>query len=395
MKVGIISQSPTLTTGFGVTTKVIADYLYKAKCKVACFGIDQIGETFDRNSYPYSIWTVGGLDLAKTFKSYLSFFKPDLLIVNFDIMNVGRWYAIIQASGYKGKLYAHMVLDGTPFLMADLRFLNEFARIIVPTRHTQNYLISKNILNVAYAHHGVNTDFFHPISNKEFLKKSIGISNKKIIGCFARNTERKQQAKILQAISILVNDLKFTDFVFYFHCNPLDHLNSWNLISIAKELDIEEYVYFPKDLTDQLRGTPLNDSLHSNGITRIEDLSLVQRIGICDLCVNIPFCGGFELLNLEVQACGIPLIGTDDKGNMAEILTQGSVLIEASEVQIWKTGAYQYLVNARMLAQNVYNLMFDEASLQALSQAALQNAKQFSWKYLEKELDLVIKTAAL
>ncbi|MBN8567867.1 MAG: glycosyltransferase family 4 protein [Flavobacteriales bacterium] len=382
--IGIISQSPTLTTGFGITTKKIADFLHAKGYQVSCFGIDQIGETFERNNFMYKIWTVGGTDVHKTFLDYLKFTKPSSLFINFDIVSIGRWYSIIKASGFSGKLYAYLILDGTPFLLADLSFLKEFAKIIVPTKHVQNYLESLGLRNVYYAPHGVDPHFY-PIGNKKEIRRKLNLHKKKLVGCFGRNTERKQQSKVLQAINVLVNEMNMKDYLFYFHCNPFDTLNSWNLNLIARKLKIEKYICFPQDLSNQLSGVPLSDIKKS--INKIEDLNLVERIGICDLCVNIPFSGGFELLNLEIQACGVPLISTNDNGNIAEIVGKGGILLNSEETQIWRTGADIYFISAKLLAETISLLISDRKAKSTLSNAGRKNAAKYNWEILRKTLN--------
>ena len=128
-RIGIISQSPTLKTGFGTTTKIIAEGLVARNFYVICFGIDQIGETFERADYNYKIWTVGHTDLYKAVELFLETENLDVIIINFDIVNVGRYYHLIQKSGFTKKVIAHLVLDGTPFLYGDLKFLENFFKL--------------------------------------------------------------------------------------------------------------------------------------------------------------------------------------------------------------------------------------------------------------------------
>jgi hypothetical protein len=59
MKIGMISEAPFLSTGFGVTGNQIAQSLAFAGHDISYFGIGAIGEIFDRSLYPYKIWTVG------------------------------------------------------------------------------------------------------------------------------------------------------------------------------------------------------------------------------------------------------------------------------------------------------------------------------------------------
>jgi glycosyltransferase involved in cell wall biosynthesis len=386
-RIAIISQSPTLTTGFGVTTKAIADFLSTLNHEVTCFGIDQMGETFERKKYNYKIWTVGGLDLHKSFYSFLKHVNPEIVVVNFDIVTVGRWYSTIKSLKYKGKLYTYVIFDGTPFLLAPLDFLNDFQKVIVPTLHTKNYLLSKNIQNVVYAPHGVDLSTFIPIANKFELRKKLKLHEKILIGCFGRNTERKQQAKILQAIKILVENYPISNYQFYFHCTKIDNLKSWNLELVSQELGIEKYVYFPKDLKNQLDGISVSKS--DLNLHQIEDLGLVQRIGICDLCINIPFCGGFEILNLEVQACGVPLITTNDKGNIAEIVGKECITVDTDNIHIWATGAYQYFVNEKVLADTIYQTLSNENILRNQSFTGRKNAEGYTWDLLNEQLILL------
>lgn len=229
--------------------------------------------------------------------------------------------------------------------------------------------------NIVCVPHGVDNNYFVPLKRKNILKKENKFSDKIIIGCFGRNTERKQQPKVLEAIKILREKYNLKNIICYLHCDPIDALASWNLLNIAKYYTVDDIVYFKA-----------NAKVAGDYLTAFPELTLAEKVGICDLCINIPFCGGFELHNIEIQSCGVPLLTTNDYGNISEIVNESAILLNAEHTGMWRTGAKQYFISADLIAETVNSLFNNKDLLNQLSLKGIENAKKYKWSNLQKEI---------
>jgi len=399
MKVAIISEPPPLTTGFGRTCGQLVKALVSKSHEVVCFGMGLAGEVFDREMYPCRIWATGKASsskLAIPFETFLQFEQPDVIIVNFDLATARKWVERCLAINPKIPIISHLVIDGLPVPLEHIGFLRLLSGIIVPTITTRNFLINNGIKNVVYAPHGIETSVFKALKSREALRKQACIGNKFVVGLFGRNTERKQHVRLMQAIAILT-EMGLDDILLYLHCDPHDTgLASWDLEFVSENLGIGNVTLFPSLGFDQLLGIPYEPERETSNSTVAskkaftESYSYVERMNCCDVIVNCSFCGGFELGIIETQACGVPLIATDDHGVIREVVGGGGYLLEAVDVGIWKTGAKQYFLSPSSIAEAMLTVKKDAMLRSELINRGLENVKKYSWTYLHEAVnDLV------
>ena len=395
MKIGVISEAPTLKTGFGTTCSVLVSALASNGHEVAVFGIGAFGETFNRSSYPAKIWAVGKSS-EHTFgylSDFLTYEKPNALLLNSDIVAVNRWLTLCKAIGWKGPVVAHMVLDGLPINPEYLTSLAELTHIITPTNTGAIYLKRVGISKVTTVPHGVDLEVFRPLPDRKDLKSAAGLSGKFVVGVLGRNAERKQHTRVLLALAELKAAKQADDLVLYLHCQIKDDpaLGGWNLLEVAKELDIDDIVLFPDNTFTQLEGVPyvnkqgqLQHPLVRSTVPTIpREFGYVQRINICDLIINAAYCGGFELAIIEAQACAVPLAVTDDNGIMAEVAGDGALLMKPIDIGIWRTGARQYFVSPHTIADVIKQVRANSELRKRLSEKGYANAHSFCWDKLK------------
>src|SRR6266849_2161289 len=151
MKVAVISESPSLTTGFGIVCNQIVRALASAQHEVSCFGINALGETFDRPSIPARVWAVGETELIPKFSTFLHYEQPDILVFNMDIVTLQMWTLITKSINWNGPLVAHFVMDGLPIDKRYIDFLATVERKITPTKVAAAFLESHGLGNVIVA----------------------------------------------------------------------------------------------------------------------------------------------------------------------------------------------------------------------------------------------------
>jgi glycosyltransferase involved in cell wall biosynthesis len=394
LKVAIISEAPNRTTGFGATTRHIVRGLTEAGHSVVCFGIGAIGETFDRTLYSCKIWAVGNTNLVPTLGKFIEYESPDAIIISYDLTSVQRWFNLCRGIGWNGPIHSYFVMDGIPFSKEYLSVLEKLSGKITATKTVADYLHEKGFLDVLVAPHGVDMEVFRPLEHRGKIRSELEINDKFVVGVFGRNVERKQQARVLLALKRLRDLGKDSNLLVYFHCQPKDNIGfrGWNLINIAENLGIDDLIRFPHEGFQQINGVPLHkrsgfvERISTNTSFLPTNLNYVERINMCDMIINVPFCGGFELSILEAQASGVPIAITNDQGIMAEVGGDGVLLLDADDTGIWHTGATQHFISHKTIAETIVYLRDNPKLRDELKNKGFMNVKKYPWKLLEETI---------
>ena len=411
MRIGIISEAPSMTTGFGVTCNQIMWALVQAGHYVTCFALGLSGETFDRSKFPCTIWAAGGYaspDVIKNLSDFVRYENLDLVLINFDLGKVQIWVGALQYVNWRKTTVSYFVSDGLPICDDFVKSLSVMSAKITATHSVANFLEQKGMGGVIVAPHGVDPNIFRPLSNRKELRKKAGLEGKFVVGVFGRNIERKQHPRVMMAIQHLKKIGKASDIVLYLHCQVKEALvgaGSWNLKELARDLEIDAQVIFTPENFNQFTGVPyLQDdvNLHPQSepqktITPEQQLSMphnynyVERLNCCDLIVNVSFCGGFELGLIEAQSCGVPVAVTNDGSIMSEVVGEGGVLLDPVDIGVWGTGARQFFVSPHTIAQTILTVKEDLHLQSELRSNGMKNASKYSWDILKNAVVKVVQ----
>jgi len=385
--IAILSDAPTLTTGFGVTTKRIAAALHEAGWNVACFGLKARPEEVI-DSTDYHIWPAErGGHWTDSLGQFLAVMRPRLLVLNMDAYNAVECLDAIRAAGWSGPVVSYVVFDGLPVGKYYLNAQRSCDAILASSHTAASYLRDSGLQVVGVAPPGVDQSVFAPYSDTASLRRQLRLADTTVIGVFATNTERKQIARVLSALPAVRDELATSRILLYLHCRPTGY---WRLADIAYDLGVGENVIFPAvSAFDEMRGVPTSGrwaastaEARPDGVLAPE-VPYVDRINCCDVVVNVPHSGDIEQVILEAQACGVPLIHTDDQGVMAEAVGAGGVLLRACDVGIGRTGERTHHIAPADIAEAIVLTVRDQALRARLRRAGLENARQYTWAALE------------
>jgi len=314
---------------------------------------------------------------------------------------LSRFIAASRAAGWRGPILAHVVLDGLPFSRRAVDLLATAQATITVTQAAGDYLRRCGVARTLVAPHPLDRAIFRPLPQRDALRRGAGLDGRFLVGVFARNTERKQQPRVMQALAYLLHDRGADDIVLYLHCQPRDEdpwMQCWDLAEIAEELEIRDRVWFPGPGFQQLSGTPYHPP--ARGLAPSEDggapafperYSYVERLACCDMVVNVPYNGAFELSAIEAQACGVPAAITDDGGPLAEVVGDSALLLPPADVGIHSSGARQYFVAPRTIAEAIWRVRTDAAARAELIERGFANAARYCYEPLRLALAQAIE----
>jgi glycosyltransferase involved in cell wall biosynthesis len=394
IRVGVVSDSPVLTTGYGVVTDVCCRALSEAGHEVIVFGLKHPPDQLERSSYFCPVWPVDpSRPWDAKLRAFASASRLDVLFVYMDVYNLDEVMSYLEGSPLPPMaLYA--IFDGMPVRPRLLHRLGSFRTILVTTQAAADYLQRSGLPAWDVAPPGVDLQTFRPL-DAAYLRREAGLDATFTIGVFGRNTERKQQVRVLQALHQVVDQLGAQDVFAYFHCQPRGH---WDLPGLARELGVSSRVLFAEDLTDETCGVPLRRQMRAqeHGRPRIpRDLGYVERINLCNVAVNLPHSGDFEQVLIEAPACGVPALATDDGGIMRAALGPG-VRVPAFERAGGNAGQPLHFADPAALAKDIHRLRNDPRELGRLRDAGLQHARAHPWSTLrQKVVAAVERTAGL
>jgi glycosyltransferase involved in cell wall biosynthesis len=388
--IGILSDSPTLTTGFGRNTSHIAQALHDMGRGVACFGLKARAEDVTDDT-PYLVWPAEqGDHWTSVLPAFFRATTPDCLVVNMDAYNAVEVITAARAAGYDGPVVSYVVFDGLPVGSHYLDVQRSCDAVLASSRTAASYLHANGIEVAGVAPPGVDTEVFRVDPEREELRSRAGVADARVIGVFGVNSERKQTARVLAALPSIRQEVAPTRIILYLHCRAVGF---WRLADLARDLGVADQVLFPTaNAFDEWRGVPTTNGgppcqpVRAGARELPSDLSYVDRLNLCDVVVNVPHSGDIEQVILEAQACGVPLIHTDDQGVMAEAVGAGAILLSAIDTGIGRAGEQIQHIATADIAAAVAGVLRDDAARAELRRAGLLNATRYPWSVLESEI---------
>lgn len=300
--IGILSDSPFLTTGYSNQSTAIGNILVTAGHNVIYFGHAYTGQILippirfeDKKELSFKV--VGGgrepyfLDLLPT---YVKQFKIDVLYILLDTFMLYPKFLELDLS--PAKVIFYFPSDGGGGLPRQCE--NILRKVDCPIAMSQfGQTQVKDIYNIDNhcIPHAVDTDVFYPLTNEDKLKlkKSKGIDGKFVIGTVARNQGRKMLDRTFKIFR------KYADMdpnaILLLHTDPNDVAQVFSMIDIIKRYNLQNRIVFTG--TSWYKGF---DYKKMNEVYNMMDAFFLTTSG-----------EGFGIPIIEAMACGIPVIATD------------------------------------------------------------------------------------
>lgn len=378
MTVAILSDSPALTTGFARTTARIAGSLARHH-EVHCYGIKG-GHGDIHDDLGYYVWPgERGGHWSAQLGQFFTQTRPDVLLLNMDAKNALECVTRCRAAGLTAPIVSYVCFDGLPVSRRYLDAQRDCAAVWATSGPGAAYLRAEGIPVTGIAPPGVDSAEFAPLPDKMALRCTIGLERSFLVGVFATNTERKQLPRAIAGFAKAATVLRDADTRLYLHCRRDGY---WDLVELAQRYGVAERMIM-LDGYSEARGVPLATAQGSRAAS-MRDLGYADRIALCDVVVNAPYSGDVEQVILEANACGVPLVHTDDEGVMRDAAGAGAALLPAADVGTGPLGEARHHVSPARVADELVRLATDARARADLIARGNANATRFPWSALEQ-----------
>ena len=330
MRILFCSDNPHQNSGYSVLARPLVKALVAWGHEVYYLGLSYYGMKQEIDGYTL-VPNINHGDRfgGKSILHYQELYKPDCVITNKDpyvwqadvLSKIKNWYPVFP-------------VDTEPVSAAVSSRLQFAKRPIVWTKHAQKELLNHGV-NPIVAPCYVDTSVYYPRSKSKSREK-LGIAQNEFLVLFVGanqvNPPRKSIDKILMAWQRWQREHKHGG-VLYMH--------TWSG-SERGGIDID-YMINLLALNDSVRITPKADYINS-----FSEDELATLYSAADVLINPSTGGGFELTQVEAQACGTPVISTAFTAMRETTLAGWQIRADENEDDLEWSGFGAFRINVRV-----------------------------------------------
>ncbi|RPK20005.1 glycosyltransferase family 4 protein [Paenibacillus xylanexedens] len=374
MKIIMMSDSPTLPTGYGRVIKTLAQSFLNAGHQVEVIGWGYGGEP---HSLPYNILPASQNDRfgENMLANYIRIEKPDILftlgdpwmldfVPNMDERNAVTWISYFPLDGHPIPKNWHQWITSADVPVVFSKYAYELIRNTLPNQKAPLFIP-----------HGVDTKIFMPL-DKEEVKTEFGVPDKFVVGTVARNQPRKNLPALIKAFSIFAANKE--DTILYMHTQVRDV--GWNIDELVGRYNLDEKAFTTTGF---------------NALEGVKDEELVQIYNTFDIFVLPTMAEGFGLPILEAQSCGVPVLVTDFSA-CSELVVDRQELLKVKDTLIMGRNIEQAVVDVEDIVRKLeffYNdwKKKDKKKLTYYSTEGRKLAENYDWEKISKDFISLLK----
>jgi glycosyltransferase involved in cell wall biosynthesis len=217
---------------------------------------------------------------------------------DYMISLMDAWVLDIAQLRDAGMRMAHwMPVDCDPLGVNDEAVLRGAGgRPIAMSQFGHRMLLEAGFADALYVPHGVDTDVFRPLPDRQKIRDNVGLGGKFLIGMNAANQDSVRKAFAEQFLAFRAFHDRHPDSRMLIHTRVATRFGP-NLRRIVSLLDLDDAVEFGDQYFTAAGFTPAAE--------------LAAWYACLDLLTNCSYGEGFGLPVLEAQACGTPVVVTD------------------------------------------------------------------------------------
>jgi glycosyltransferase involved in cell wall biosynthesis len=208
--------------------------------------------------------------------------------------------------------------------------------------------------------HGVNPDIFHPLPERDSLRSEVGLADRFVIGCVARNQFRKQIPILVKAFAKFSKS--HSDAFLYLHMDPDD--TGWRLGDLIDDYGIADCTVFT-------RGVSAVMGVGANVLNQIYNLFDVMVLPTMGEAFGLPI--------LEAMAAGVPVAATDCSAVTELLESRGELIAPKCFITMpWDCAEYAIADESDLLCR--LERLYDDADLRReYTRKGRELAEEMTW----------------
>gem|GEM_PF-6892959 len=373
MRVMWMSNSPFLSTGYGVNTAEITKRLRRLgyDIVIAGFAGHMRGTTLLYEGM-YVLPIRYHPFMQDVIEKYFKKFRCDILIAHFDI-----WVTPWLPEKLPTIAYSPIDIIFKGRLAITLKRILEKCKLVVPFTKEVEEICRKDLDNVAeYIPHGIDTSVFRPM-DKEEIRKEMGIGKDDfVIGIVAANvdkTDRKNFYGMLETIRKFIDEVKDDNIKFYIHSDVSDTVRGIYLAELIEQFGLKDRLYMTDTIYFDV-GLPKKD--------------LAKIYNCFDVLLNLCKRGGFERIPLECMACGVVPLMTDWY-NLREYLPE-ELRVRVKAVIGNALGGEEAIADTDHAVELLKKLYYDTSFYNKMRKKCIEIAKKYDWDNIIPKWDKLL-----
>jgi len=288
-----VSDSPAQPTGNGKISRHFVSQMNKRnECEIAVLGRGFMGWPGESRQCGCIIYPMDmGRPYPEIMRSVCMEFHPQVIISCLDMWQID-WIEPAKHGNAVTNI-GYISIYGSPVPLSWKRVVknldlavcySEFGRMVL-----KEFMPFTSIDMIPL---GVDTTMYRPLDNRAETKKEMGVDNKFVVGCLARNQVRKRLDKLIEGFALFAMDKE--DAALY-----------------LKTEAVSEHGYdLPNLIQDHGVGGKVIIGEHRMG-GGFSEREIVEILNGFDVYAQTAGAEGFGMPILEAMACGVPVIAPD------------------------------------------------------------------------------------
>ncbi len=355
-----VSDSPDAPTGNGKITRNFVSQM-KEHYDIACLGRGYIGwpGESEKNGcmiYPMNI----GKPYPDLMKEIGRQFRPQAVISCLDMWQIDWIEHAMHSRAISNIGYISIYCKPVPCrwkrVVKNLDYAvccSEFGRSVL-----KEFMPYSSLDMI---HLGVDWEVYHPLSEKDVLKKKHNLNGQFVVGCIARNQIRKRFDKLIEGFAIFARNHKDVHLYLKTEANT-EH--GYLIPDIVKYYGISNKITV--DEHREYCGSSEN--------------SAVEMYNLFDVYVQTAGVEGFGFPFLEAMACGVPVIAPDYSA-MSELIAGRGILLRPVYGRVVGGTCIEHgAIHTDELASKLEELYTDSEKREKIRAKGMEYAKEFSWE---------------
>lgn len=308
----ILSDSPSIPTGYRDQSVMLADYLVKQGHTIHFLGNAYQGTTLEsfkfigEDQHNFKLYGMGRQPyFADIISQHLKETKSDYFIILLDTFMLfdGKgqiphgWFLNIDCSPAQ-TIFWFPSDGGGGMPIGCHQILQKVEHPVAMAKYGQKQVKDYYNINTVHIPHGTDKNRFFklPDDQRQALRAKYNLQDKFVIGVVARNQPRKFLDRTIKIFQILKNVVdKIPNAVLFLHLDPNDPAQVFDMKRLIAKFNLENRVVFSG--MDAMKGFPRSEM---NNLYNLFDLFLLTTSG-----------EGFGIPIIEAMSCEIPVLATN------------------------------------------------------------------------------------